>query len=103
MSVKPRVNLILDSLILVAFLLTIISGFSLDAALDSVIVPAGQGASSITQMDDSIHGAGHLHIGMSITFVVLIAAHHVVHWKWITSQVAHLFGSSRQRLQAPGN
>ena len=104
MSVKPRVNLTLDSIILAIFLLTLVSGVALDRSLDSISLQSGAAVGSILQAGD-IHPLLHLHVFMALGLIVMVAVHQFVHWKWITSQVKQLFrgrDSSRiHELQNP--
>ena len=93
MSVKPRVNLILDCLILVAFLLTFFSGHALEAALRSTSVQSEPVVTSIFEAG-SVNPAAHLHMGASTAFVALIVVHQFFHWKWITSQIKQLMRGS---------
>ena len=100
MSVKPRVNLILDSLILVTFILTILSGFRLDVILDSVSLQTAQAAEPILHLSN-VHPAAHFHIGMSAAFLILVVIHQFVHWKWIMSQIRQLMRTSGQPSRVP--
>ncbi len=88
MSAKPRVNLILDSLILVAFLLTVASGLDLEHDLRSSLAMS-QG-----------HGIFHHHSLAAFTFIGLILIHQLFHWKWIMSQLKQLIKGSRRPAQA---
>jgi hypothetical protein len=102
MSVKPKTNLILDTLILVMFILAVFSGFHLDATLDSASVQPGQATGLILQLSN-VHPAIHWHGLTSMTFVVLIVVHHIVHWKWMRSQIRPLLRNFGQRSRVLEN
>ncbi len=87
MSAKPRVNLILDSLILLVFLLTILSGLDLEQALRKSF--------EIRSGFESLH----LHSWAAFTFIGLIVIHQFFHWKWILSQIKQLVTSYKRREQ----
>ncbi len=87
MSAKPRVNLILDSLILLAFLLTILSGLDLEQTLRASFETG------------SAQAVFHQHSWAAFTFIGLITIHQFFHWKWIVSQLKQLVKGSRHREQ----
>ncbi len=87
MSAKPRVNLILDCLILLAFLMTIVSGLDLEDTLRLSFETGG------------VPFAMHRHSMAAFLFIGLVLTHQLFHWKWIMSQLRLLFKGSR-RAQA---
>ncbi len=88
---KARVNLVLDAMIGIAFLVEAVSGFVL-----AIVLPHGgfQGGRN------ALHNAQFLitrdqwllwHDGFAIVMVVGVLAHVIVHWRWIACMVRNLW------------
>lgn len=76
---KPTRNLIVDSLAFAAFLLLVTTG-----VLMRYVLPPGSGRrAAIWGMDR--HGWGDLHFWIAVGFLLILAFHLVLHWRWIVS------------------
>ncbi|MBN2471527.1 MAG: DUF4405 domain-containing protein [Anaerolineae bacterium] len=108
-AVKPRVNLILDTLLLILFLLALISGLLLEYTYahgnngaGSTRSRGGRGPVIIQETTgvDQILGITRsemdtIHLVSALAGGALVALHLVFHLKWIACQVRRLFTQSR--------
>ena len=76
---KPTRNLIVDGLAFTGFLLLVTTG-----VLMRYVLPPGSGRrAAIWGLDR--HGWGDLHFWIAVTFLLVLALHLVLHWRWIVS------------------
>lgn len=81
---KPTLNFIVDSIAFFLFLCLLSTGF-----LIFLIMPPASGY-SVWGMGR--HMWGEIHFWIAITFLILMALHVTLHWKWIITKVK---GNSR--------
>lgn len=77
---KPSINFVIDSSAFLAFIFLISTG-----TLIYWVLPAGSGNLSIWGL--TRHDWGEVHMWIAVSFLSLIAAHVVLHWKWIVNMV----------------
>lgn len=105
MSVKPRTNFILDTIILVLFVVVLVSGVLLWQ-----VYPEGQsrhqGRRAEVTPTETVMGLDRsdmraVHDWAGVLMGVLVGVHLVFHWKWIVCQMKRLFriGQARQVTQ----
>jgi hypothetical protein len=76
---KPTRNLIVDGLAFTGFLLLTTTG-----VLMRYVLPPGSGRrAAIWGLDR--HGWGDLHFWIAVSFLLILAFHLVLHWRWIVS------------------
>jgi hypothetical protein len=108
MSVKPRTNLVLDVLIVLAFVVVLITGLAMSLG---VVDGGGSGQrhgqnrtleTSADSQAASVVGVSHhdmvvVHEWASYALTALIGLHLIFHWKWIVCQVQQLLGRTAHR------
>ena len=114
-AANPRVNLVLDTIILVLFLVALISGLLLNygyahGSEGGVRNRGGRGAEAVTTSGgtDAILGITRaemdtLHLYASLGTAALVGLHLVFHLNWIVCQLRRLFhlplASAQQKAQ----
>lgn len=99
---RSTLNFITDLVSLIILLTLVISGFII-----KYVLPPGSGGRGRVQHDGrgqehiktlwSIgrHEWGDIHFYLAVLFVVLMAVHIFLHWRWIRNYLRTLFGSSQ--------
>lgn len=107
MTVKPRTNLLLDTVIFGLFVVVMISGL-----LVWVVYPTGghQGggrhgdgpilARASTVLGVEKHTMADLHRWVGVAMAAAVTLHLLVHWKWIICQVRRLLARGGPRRQS---
>ena len=88
---KPRINLMVDTLLLIAFLLTGLSGIVL------LLIPGGRGLSQYVVLGMPRAGWVELHDWAGISTMIGAFLHFVIHWKWLVFMTVKLFTGRRPR------
>lgn len=76
---KPAINFLVDTIAFTLFLCLLSTGF-----LIYLIMPPASGY-SVWGMDR--HGWGEIHFWIALAFLIMMAIHVILHWKWITTKV----------------
>jgi hypothetical protein len=100
---KTKINLVIDAMIGLAFIVEAVSGFVLWAVL-----PHGgyQGGRNLLYEGTFIFGRSawlSLHDWFALVMVLGVLAHVVLHWRWITCMIRNLWREAfpaRQHVQA---
>jgi hypothetical protein len=103
MTVKPRTNLALDTVILLLFLVVFISGLLLWVVYPpggGQRVGTGRGAIAASESDMTLfgldrHTMGEVHNWVGLIMGLGVIVHLVFHWKWIVCQVRRLWNRPR--------
>jgi len=96
MTVKPKANLVLDTVILILFLLALISGLLLEYVYPHGGYRGGRGVTAETtvlgltrtEMDD-------IHLYGALAASALVGVHLLLHARWIACQVRRLLRPAR--------
>jgi len=105
MNVKPRTNLVLDTVILVLFLVVLVSGLLLWTVYPSGGIRAGRGHN--TSVSETVvlgldkHTMVTLHDWSGLIVGLLALVHLVFHWRWIMCQSRRLFQRTPTRHHRP--
>lgn len=86
---KPTLNFVVDTIAFFLFLCLLSTGF-----LIFLVIPP---ASGYTVWGMGRHGWGEIHFWIAITFLLIMAVHVILHWKWIKAKVK---GSSKDTHQS---
>ena len=97
MSKKARINLAVDSVIAVAFLLSALSGIIL------YLVPGGYQGGRNPNYGREILGLGHhtwsdLHTWASFVMITGVGLHLALHWRWIVCTVKKTLHLGQERV-----
>jgi hypothetical protein len=76
---RPNVNFTVDSLGFAAFVLLTATG-----VLMRYVLPPGSGRRAVIWGLDR-HGWGDLHFWIAVAFLLILALHLVLHWRWVVS------------------
>ena len=112
MTIKPRANLIVDTIILVLLVAVLVSGLLVWLVYPQGGTRAGRRYNAESTPAEPVLGIDkhdmvtvHTWAGLGMGLLVLI--HLVFHWKWITCQVGRLFGrksaTTRRSRSCPEN
>ena len=86
---KPKINYMVDMLILIAFLLTGLSGIVL------LLIPGGRGLSQYVVLGIPRAGWVELHDWAGISTMIGVFLHFVLHWKWLVCMTGNIFSGLR--------
>jgi hypothetical protein len=112
MTIKPRTNLIMDTIILVLLVAVLVSGLLVWLVYPQGGTRAGgrynarsSAAEPVLGVDKHDMVAVHTWAGLGMGLLVLV--HLAFHWKWITCQVGRLLGrkpvTTRRSRSCPEN
>jgi glucan phosphoethanolaminetransferase (alkaline phosphatase superfamily) len=93
---RPSQNFAIDIAIAVTFVLLIATGF-----LMKYVIPPGSGR-ALTVLTMNRHEWGEIHFWISVTMILLIALHLLLHTKWITTMVKGKNPLLRRKRAAAG-
>jgi len=88
---KSRLNLLVDGMIGVGFLVEAISGYILAVVLPSSGYQGGRNLDRLESFIISRHSWLALHDWFAVVICLGVLVHIVLHWRWITCIVRNLF------------
>lgn len=95
---KPKINYVVDVLILIAFMMVGLSGILL------LLVPGGRGASQYLILGIPRAGWIELHDWAGISMMIGVFLHFVLHWKWVvcmTRNMLHVITPRAADVECP--
>ena len=100
---KAKLNLVVDVMILIAFIAATLSGLILMTMPHGGYQGGRNPALNQTLLFLTRHEWNDLHVWASLAMIAGIVVHVVLHWRWIVCMVRRLMRSSAPTPVLPGN